>query len=307
MCSVAPYADRGVLWPERLPTTFRRLAPSASAAGLVRWWWVASWSFPPGASSTQQTLPFPASNLTFEPGEVNVVGPTTKASTKVLTGQGWVVAALLQPAAVPSLTPHPAETRDQVIAISADHTLAAVTEAVATTGLEAGTAVAEEWLVSHVGELSAEMKFANHMMQLLQTAPGITSVPQAASALGVSQRTLQRLTSRYVGLTPYAIIPDAGSKKPRRRYANSPVRSPTLLLQGTPIKLTSPRKCVAPSGLPRASTNEASKRIQINRRSFALRASGAKRGQDQRSRPTDSPPPAPLDTNTREALQRPLW
>ncbi len=206
MSEVASYADRGLLWPKRLLETFRRLAPSPRAKELVRWWWVASWRFPSGVSSAQQVLSFPGSNLTFEPGEVNVVGPTTAASTRVLEGHGWVVGALLQPAVVPTLTPHPATTRDQAIPIPAAKALAAVTETVASGGLEAGAVIAEDWLVARVGELSDEMRFANQMMHVLQTTTNIATVPQAASALGVSPRTLQRLTSRYVGLPPSVII-----------------------------------------------------------------------------------------------------
>ncbi len=123
---------------------------------------------------------------------------------------------LLQPAAVPTLTPEPEKTRDQTIFLLAEGALASVAEAVAARGLEAAAGEAESWLVSQVGDITDEMRLANQMAHLLQTDTEIDSVPKAAAALGVSQRTLHRLAKRYVGLTPYSMI--------RRRRIQNAVR-----------------------------------------------------------------------------------
>lgn len=57
-----------------------------------------------------------------------------------------------------------------------------------------------------VGMLSDEAHLANRLAELAITDSSITAVPDLAGALGVSQRTVNRVTSKYVGLSPYAMI-----------------------------------------------------------------------------------------------------
>src|SRR5690349_17674242 len=75
----------GVLYPARLPT-FARLPPPDVVAGLVRWFWIPEWQIPPGRSSRQHLIAFPACNLVVEPGGVGLAGPTTRGSYRDLTG-----------------------------------------------------------------------------------------------------------------------------------------------------------------------------------------------------------------------------
>src|SRR5262249_4656762 len=63
-------------------------------------------------SSRQHLIAFPACNLVVEPGAVGLAGPSTGSSYRDLTGTGWAVGALLQPAAVPHFAADPAALRD---------------------------------------------------------------------------------------------------------------------------------------------------------------------------------------------------
>ena len=91
---------RGILYPQRLPE-FHRISPAPALADAVRWFWIPEWDLTDGTESRQEVLPFPACNVVVEPDGVTAVGPTTRAAERVLTGTGWAVGALLQPAAVP--------------------------------------------------------------------------------------------------------------------------------------------------------------------------------------------------------------
>jgi AraC-like DNA-binding protein len=203
-------AGRGILYPARLPT-FTRLAPPADLAHLVVHFWVPEWSLPPGRVSRQHVIAFPASNLVVEPGLVGLAGPTTRRTHRDLSGTGWAVGALLRPAAVPLLTDDPARTVDRYVPVDAADLLAAVTTAMAGDDpaerrrSEAVTACAAWWR-ARVTVRTAEADLANRMAELLTTDPRVLTTAAAAERLHVSERTLQRLAARYVGLPPAAMI-----------------------------------------------------------------------------------------------------
>lgn len=195
----------GTLFPRRLPVAFRRVAAGAQLAELVQWWWLSEWSLPPGESSQQHLLAFPASNLAVEDSLVGLSGPTTRASVRVLRGTGWVVGALLRPAALAALAPDPRAIRNQYPTLPEPELHAAVVGCAAA-GLEAGIAPVEAWLAERVGPVGEEALLANRMVTVAGTDPLVRTVGDLAAAVHVSQRTLHRLADRYVGLTPYALI-----------------------------------------------------------------------------------------------------
>lgn len=204
MITPSDVSGRGPLFPARLPFDFTRLPPGPAAKGLVAWWWTSTWDLPPGQHSSQELLAFPASNLAFEKEHVRFWGPTTRRSTRVLAGQGWVLGALLRPAAVPAFTQQPAACRDDSLPVAAlelhetvqasNGDLAAVVDRV------------EAWLANHVGPLTDEAHQANRLADLAITDSDVATVQDLAGALGVSVRTVNRLTTKYVGLSPYTMI-----------------------------------------------------------------------------------------------------
>lgn len=204
MCGGLERSERGTLFPQQLPLDFRRHAPAPEAARLVRWWWSCSWNLPPGRISRQRLLPFPGSNLAAERELIGFAGPATGASHRDLAGRGRVVGALLQPAATPAFTEDIAGLRDRYVALPEPALLAEL----AATGEEplAAVRVLQRWLLRRTGEPEEEGLLANELVRLCERDRRIRSLEDAARALSVSVRTLHRLSARYVGLTPYAII-----------------------------------------------------------------------------------------------------
>lgn len=195
---------RGPLFPDELPLDFIRVPAGRNAGNLVAWWWISRWSLEPGQQSAQEILAFPSSNLVFEDDAVRYWGPTTRRSTQVLEGQGWVLGALLQPAAVPAFTRQPAALRDGCITVAAPEFHAVVRASVH--DLARVIDDIEVWLIGRSRPLTAEAHQANRLAHLAITDSGITTVPELADALGVSARMVNRLTTKYVGLSPYSML-----------------------------------------------------------------------------------------------------
>ncbi len=202
-------ASRGVLYPERLPE-FHRLSPPEPLEPLVRWIWIPEWSLLPGAVSRQEVLPFPACNLVVEPDGVTFVGPPTRRSERELRGTGWAVGALLRPAALPALCSDPASIRDLSSPVEAPllhaEVVAAMTERRAPTERRArATELLSAWLLARVPPLDAEAELANDLAELLAD-PAVTRVDQLAARLHSSTRTLQRIATKYFGLSLHSMI-----------------------------------------------------------------------------------------------------
>ena len=203
---------RGILYPARLPE-FHRIAPPPSLAHAVRWFWIPEWELPPGIESRQEVLPFPACNLVVEPDDVSAIGPTTRASERVLTGSGWAVGALLRPVAVPGLVPDPGTLRDTARAVD-DPELHRATRTAMQDLRKPGevrramaVAALSEWCAARVAdpEPGSDGVLANTLAELLSD-PGITRVDQLPGLVHVSPRTLQRIADRFFGLSLHAMI-----------------------------------------------------------------------------------------------------
>jgi AraC-like DNA-binding protein len=198
---------KGILYPARLPS-FHRLPAPAPVADLVRWFWIPEWNIEPGRTSRQHLIAYPGSNLVVQPDGVVYSGPTTRAAHRDLAGRGWAVGALLRPAAVPLFTDDPASLRDTELAVAAEGLHLSVSEAMDThdgdTRRERAVDALVRWLACVAGPaVSEEALLANRLMDVIGS---VVRVEDAASALAVSQRTLQRVAKKYVGLSPAALI-----------------------------------------------------------------------------------------------------
>ncbi|AVZ38916.1 MULTISPECIES: helix-turn-helix domain-containing protein [unclassified Dietzia] len=219
---------RGVLYPDRLPTFHRQEAP-VDLRDRIRWFWIPRWSLPPGRTSRQELLPFPASNLVVEPSGVTLSGPTTGISHRDLSGSGWAVGALLRPAGLASLSTAPQELRDAETPVEAAELHRAV-------GAAMGDDVVDQprpsdqrgvdqcdhqreplardkavrafsaWAAATLAAPGADGMLANAMEDLIASDRSIVRVDQVAAALGISTRAVQRLARRYVGLPPLKMI-----------------------------------------------------------------------------------------------------
>ncbi|MGO1544239.1 MAG: helix-turn-helix domain-containing protein [Gulosibacter sp.] len=197
---------RGILYPSRLPS-FQRVPAPAHLEALVRWFWIPRWQIAPGRISRQQVLPFPASNLVVMPEGIDLYGPTTGITHRDLVGEGWAVGALLRPAGAVQLHTNLAEIRDSSVRIEAPALHRDVALAMAGSKDVAKAVEAyESWLTQTLAEPDATGLLANQMEDVIATDRSIQRVEQVAERLNLTVRTVQRLASRHIGVSPIAII-----------------------------------------------------------------------------------------------------
>lgn len=202
------HANRGVLYPARMPS-FDRLPPPNTAAELVGWFWIPEWEIEPGRASRQHVVAYPALNLVVQPEGVELVGATTTATYRDLTGQGWAVGALLQPASVAALTDEPATLRDASAVFDAPDLHAAVSRVMKVRGAQYREHAVQEfshWLIETVGDILPAARQANEMFSIVMNDDDVVQPEELAARLSMSVRTLQRLAHRHVGLPPAAMI-----------------------------------------------------------------------------------------------------
>src|SRR5699024_11525754 len=92
-----------------------RNGTGVQTCALPIWFWVPRWQLPDGESLRQEVLPFPAANLTIAHDGVALTGPSTRLIHRVLSGAGWALGMLLQPAGLAALGARPRDLVDAVV------------------------------------------------------------------------------------------------------------------------------------------------------------------------------------------------
>ncbi len=194
-----------------------RYQPDADLRPVVQRFWIPVWSVPPGEESVQQVLQYPVSLLVVASDYARFYGPVTGLSTTTLTGEGWAVGVMCTPAAgalvagrsmaqltdrhvdiTEVLGPAGADlTRAVRAAMAADpHDVTAHREAMAAFG----TALRPVLPVDAEGEL------VDRVVALVEGQPDLLRVAQLCEQAGLTERTLQRLLHRRLGLTPKWLV-----------------------------------------------------------------------------------------------------
>lgn len=208
------FPKKGQLRPdERVPVS--RVAPSAKGEPLVRWFWVPEWHLLPGEHFETMTLPFPACQLVIEPHGVAVHGPVARAWSRVLTGDGWAVGALLRPGAAHALVGTVADVVDREVSIGQTDDVWEQVASVMESGgdrqarHDRASRVLEHWLVETVAGSVAADPWAATALRVVDLADGdpeLVRVDELARRVGIPGRSLQRLARTHVGMTPAAMI-----------------------------------------------------------------------------------------------------
>lgn len=196
---------RGIIYPHNLPR-FHRRTPPEELADYVGWYWISQWDLPEGEESVQRVLPFPASNLVVERDKVTLSGPTSGVSHQVLTSHGWAFGVLLRPAGLCVLGVPPSVIVDQQVPFDLGDLGEEIREHMDREDVDGAAKTMSERLASRSGETPHGAKLADLAVERAADDPEITSVGLLAGKVGVSTRELQRLTKRYMGVSPLHII-----------------------------------------------------------------------------------------------------
>lgn len=195
----------------------RYLAP-ADLAELLQWFWVPTWSVPPGEESVQRVLQYPCALIVVSEQYARFYGVATGISTTTLVGDGWAVGALLQPAAGHLLVGDMSRFTDRHVELAEQFgergsTLAAGVRAVMghapdadSPGAHAEATVLVADLLRSVLPVDDEGREVNDLVRRVDEDPALVRVGQLAELAGRSERSLQRLLRRRLGLSPKWLI-----------------------------------------------------------------------------------------------------
>lgn len=212
--------------PRDLSHTMHRYPAPAELAGVVQRFWVPVWSVPPGREATQRVLQYPCGLVVVTPDYARFYGVVAGLSTTTLTGDGWAVGVMLEPAGgflVAGRTMADFKDRHVDLAevlVDADAVVDAVRTAMDRPLLLASHTRATDAMTGALrrhAPVDGEGRLINDIVAFVENDPEVLRVAQVCERFGLSERALQRLVRRRVGLSPKWLIQ-------RRRLQEASVR-----------------------------------------------------------------------------------
>lgn len=198
------------------PPIFRFL-PGAAVVEHVRRFWIPVWSLPEGHTTVQRVLQYPVCLIVVSYEYARLVGPTTGLGRTELTGTGWALGVMLQPATGSMLYGGPvSDLTDGWVGLGDVPWFAG-------TGLVEGirermdpdpydeaaqrsAVLLVEEVLGRLGPPDEEGRLLNRIVEHVETDPSVRRVAQLCERFHVSERSLQRLTARRLGLSPKWLI-----------------------------------------------------------------------------------------------------
>ncbi len=194
-----------------------RLVPSPDLADHVRRYWCPVWSLPPGEVTVQRVLQYPVCLLVVTNDYATLVGPTSGLSAQELTGSGWAVGVMLQPAAGTLVSGRSVDQlADQVLPITeatgvdgarlTDDVRSAIGDAAADPDVRMEAVLVMEEALRALPPVDEEGLLVNAIVEYVEGDTEVQRVSQVCEKFAISERSLQRLTARRIGLGPKWLI-----------------------------------------------------------------------------------------------------
>jgi AraC-like DNA-binding protein len=203
---------RGILYPERRSElgSLLRIAPSPDLAPFVGHYWIITWDLRGHESQTQETLPHPSVHIALESRLSGVYGVVKGRFTRVIEGKGKVFGIKFRPGGFYPFVKFPVSRLTNRILPLGD-VFGAPGQALASRVLakrseRAMVAVAEDFLRQQNPERDAVAERVADIVEQIAADRTITRVETVAGNSGLTVRSLQRLFSRYVGVSPKWVI-----------------------------------------------------------------------------------------------------
>ena len=188
-------------------TTF---APSAPLAPFVDYFWLVVWDLDGQAAQTQRVLPYPNAHLVFDADRTAIHGVVRGAFVREVAGMGRVLGVRFKPGGLRPFIGFPlARLADRTLAID-DVLRVGASEAerrvLGQPDQQSMIAAAEAMLLAVLPEADPRALVAQHAVQAAAAAGGPLSAGALAAQVGIEERSLQRLFSNYVGVSPKWVI-----------------------------------------------------------------------------------------------------
>lgn len=208
--------DRAHLTGASRPTPpIHRYSPSPELADLVQRYWIPVWSLP--SAQQQSTLQHPACLIVVSDSYARFYGVVRGLSTVTLEGSGWAVGTMLTPAAgalvfggsVSPLTDRHLDLTD-LASLDAGILVGTIQAAMSpdpqSSAAHQAALTAVEDQVRRFLPVDEEGLLVNAVVDWIREHPDVVRVAEVAAAFDLTERTLQRLITHRVGLTPKWLI-----------------------------------------------------------------------------------------------------
>jgi AraC-like DNA-binding protein len=185
--------------------------------GFLQRFWIPVWSVPPGREAPQRVLQYPVSLVVVASDYARFYGVVSGLSTTTLTGTGWAVGVMCAPAAGALLAGGPMSRYTDRYA-DVTEVLGAAGERL-TTRVRGAMAADPAAPDAHSAAMAAfgdalrpflpvddDGLLVNRVVEFVEGDREVTRVAQVCEQLGLSERALQRLVDRRLGLTPKWLI-----------------------------------------------------------------------------------------------------
>jgi AraC-like DNA-binding protein len=187
----------------------RRVPPSEALTPFVHHLWAVEWDL--RTPFTADTLPHPSACLTVELGRgPEVAGVRTGRTPAARTGAGRAFGITFRPAAFQHVLRAPMSSlTDRAVPVATvfgrdgEVWARALIEA---REFEESLEMAEAFLAPRLGPLSADAESTRDITERMMKDSSLVRSGDAATALGIDVRSLQRRFRHYVGVTPKWVI-----------------------------------------------------------------------------------------------------
>jgi AraC-like DNA-binding protein len=185
--------------------TLRWFEPAAELAPFVQRLWSSQWNIPKGEYRTQPVLPHPSANLVVMGGSAAIVGVITRSAVQRLEGQGQAFGAKLQPGALRAFgVQSPWLLRDKVTPFS--NVFSGVDVGIASLDPHDQAAEIEHHLTSLRPRHDSVSLRAREIVDRLEEDRAMLTVAQLAAAFRLSERSVQAICRRALGVHPKWLI-----------------------------------------------------------------------------------------------------
>lgn len=184
--------------------------PAPTLAPWIDYFWVVEWDLDGRAPETQRVMPYPNAHLVFEAGRTAIHGVVRGAFDRIVTGAGRVLGVRFKPGGLRPFIDTPVSAcTDRTIPIDKALGIGA-TEAeqrvLSQPDDMAMIAVAQSMLMRCLPQPDSAALFAAQAVGAAAIEHGPVTAGALAAKLGTSERSLQRLFSNYVGVSPKWVI-----------------------------------------------------------------------------------------------------
>jgi AraC-like DNA-binding protein len=203
--------------PDDASHAMHRYPAAPEFDGFLQRFWIPVWSVPPGRAAPQRVLQYPVALVVVSADYARFYGVVSGLSTTTLTGSGWAVGVMCAPAAGALVAGGPMSRYTdrhvdvtEVLGAAGDLLTARVREAM---DIDPSAPTAHSAAMAAFGDalrpflpVDEDGVLVNDVVEFVEGDRKVVRVAQVCERFGLSERALQRLVHRRLGLTPKWLI-----------------------------------------------------------------------------------------------------